>query len=477
MYKLDNNVAWTQQLKNAFKHNVTRAKITYTENNQTITIDENTGIKELTLEDNRYVPEIGFIGQATAKKLTLILLDNEQTTNLENKEFTLSIGADYNGQTYYITYGNFIVNEPPQNDDTNGTIKIIAYDYMIKFNKTYIDTIQYPCSLKLLLENICTQAGVQLGTEHFPNELFLVENNQFQNKSLRVVLQNIAKSAFNWARIGQDNKLYLDFQISSEVLETLTMDDYKQDGYKKANEYYGPVNKVTFGDSNIQGQEESVQDDESIEQNGKCELIINDNYFAYTTQKRNQLIQAGTVLFGFTYMPIFELQLIGQIYLDCTDAIKIKYQGQEDITSRVFSHVIKYNGIISNNVFTDSKSKTQEDLPNRNTTAEQNSRTEISVDRANKKIESIVEEIGDRSEKTTTITQDIDSIEAQVKNSAVYKTEVEGYTQIHLEDAEDLDILRLEIDGNAEYKTNLVPSTNLYPASSLQPNMEGSELR
>ena len=91
--------------------------------------------KEITLEDSVYVPDIGFIGQATSKKLTLILLDNEQTINLENKEFELYIGADYNNQTYYINYGKFIVNEPPENDSTNGTIKIIAYDYMIKFNK------------------------------------------------------------------------------------------------------------------------------------------------------------------------------------------------------------------------------------------------------------------------------------------------------------------------------------------------------
>ena len=148
MYKLENNVEWTEDLKNAFKHNVTRAKIEYIKNNQTITIDENTGIKEIILEDSRYVPETGFIGQATAKKVTLTLLDNSLSTNLENKEFTLYIGADYNNQTYYINYGNFIVNEPPENDSTNGTIKIVAYDYMIKFNKTYRDEIPYPCTLK-----------------------------------------------------------------------------------------------------------------------------------------------------------------------------------------------------------------------------------------------------------------------------------------------------------------------------------------
>ena len=473
MYKLDNNVAWTEDLKNAFKHNVTRAKITYIENNETITIDENTGIKELTLEDNRYVPEVGFIGQATAKKLTLTLLDNAQTTNLENKEFTLSIGADYNNQTYYITYGNFIVNEAPQNDSTNGTIKITAYDYMIKFNKIYEDTIEYPTTIGALYTNICQQAGVTRVSPNFTNSTFVVENNQFTGKTLREVLQHICKSAFGWARIGQDNRIYLDninITSTNNNTEIITMDDYKQNAYKKANEYFGPVDKVTYGDSDIQGQEESVG-------TGNNEIVINDNYFGYTTAKRQQLIQAGEVLFGLKYMPIFKLDLIGLIYLDCNDFIKIQYTGEDDVLSRVFAHTIKYNGVISDSISTESNSKTEKEYENRNTTAAANTRTEISVDRANQKITSIVSQIGDRSSKTTTITQDIDGIQSQVEELEDYEREFDVYTQAHITEAMKQNIIEIEVRGNQTYENYLFPSETLYPAEDLLPNMEGSELR
>lgn len=466
MYKLENNVEWTNDLKDAFKHNITRAKIVY--DNTEINYDN--GIKEITLEDSVYVPDVGFIGQATSKKLTLILLDNEQTINLENKEFELYIGADYNNQTYYINYGKFIVNEPPENDSTNGTIKIIAYDYMIKFNKIYQDEVTYPIKLKDYLSNICAQAGVQLGSQIFPNQNFWVNDNQFEGKQLREVIKHIAKCAFSWARIGQDNKLYLDFNATGNVTETFGLDDYKQDGFKRANEYYGPINKVTYADSDIQGQEKSVPDENSIALIGTKELVIYDNFFAYTTQKRQDLIQSGNVLFGFNYMPVTQLELTGAIYLDCTDIIQVIDDKNNTITTRVFSHTIKYNGVISDTVSAPALSNNQETYKNINTTTNAENRTEIMVDRANKKIQSITSQIGNRSQKTTTITQDIDGIQSIVEDYEDLTREAKGIHSVTISDAyPNENILELHIYGNNSVFNYLLPSDDLYPEDNLYP--------
>lgn len=448
MYKLENNVEWTENLKNIFKHGVTRAKIIY----DGVEINQDNRLKDLVLEDTRYVPGVGFIGQAVAKKLTINIIDNNQITNLENKELTLYIGAGYN---YYINYGNFIVNAPPDNDSTNGNIKVIAYDYMIKFNQPYVDRVIYPCTLRALLIDICNQADVELGTTTFTNMNFLVENNQFEGKTLREVLQNIAKCAFSWARIGQDNKLYLDFEVTNQVTETITIEDYKMDGYKKANEYYGAINKVTYGDSDIKGQEESISNNDDIVLHGIKELVINDNYFAYTTAKRKELIQGGNVLFGLKYMPISQLDMVGLIYLDCNDIIEIEDEEGNTVTSRVFSHTIKYNGAISDSIFTEGISKNEQIYENKNTEAAKNSKTEIAVDRANKKIQSIASEIGNRTEKTTTITQDIDEIASQVSKSVNYLAEVKGRGILETEEAMPYEINSLEIQGYKEYKNYL----------------------
>lgn len=466
MYKLENNVQWTNDLKNAFKHNITRAKIVY-DNTE---INYNNGIKEITLEDSIYVPDVGFIGQATSKKVTLILLDNQQTINLENKEFDLYIGADYNNQTYYINYGKFIVNEAPENDSTNGTIKIIAYDYMIKFNKIYQDLVTYPIKMKDYLSNICTQAGVQLGAQSFANENFWITDNQFEGKQLREVIKHIAKSAFSWARIGQDNKLYLDFNKTGNPVETFGINDYKLDGFKKANEIYGPINKVTYADSDIQGQEESVQDSNSITLNGVKELVIYDNFFGYTASKRQELIQNGNVLFGLTYMPVTQLDLTGAIYLDSTDIIQVTDDQNNTITTRVFSHTIKYTGIISDTVSAPALSNNQETYKNINTTTNAENRTEIMVDRANKKIQSITSQIGDRSQKTTTITQDIESIENKVEDVEDLTNTATGNRTVTISDAfPNENILELHIYGNNSVFNYLLPSDDLYPEDNLYP--------
>ena len=469
MYKLENDVEWTEELKDAFKHGVTRGKITF--DNTEINYDN--GLKDIEIQDAKYVPKMGFIGQATSRKATINLIDKFQDINLENKEIEIFIGADYNGSTYYINYGKFIVNGSPQNDSTNNTIKIIAYDYMMKFNKDYIDTMPYPCTLKQLLESVCEKAGVELGTQTFANDTFSVTDNQFDGKTLREILQNIAKCAFSWARIGQDNKLYLDFDIIPETTEVITIDDYMQDNYKKANEYYGPVNRVTYAETNITGQEESVpeEDSEDIIQNGLKELVIYDNLFAYTTEKRHALIQAGERLLGLEYMPIQDLKCVGLIYLDCNDAIEVYDEQGNSITSRLFSHIIRYNGAVNDNIATEASSNNEQIYKNKNSPILQNNRIEIVVDRATKQITSIVEEIGDRSQKTTTITQDIDGIESAVQDIEDLTNVVSGIKSVSITDAyPNNDILELHIYGNNSVFSYLYPRNDLYPSSTLYPH-------
>lgn len=466
MYKLENNVEWTNELKNAFKHGITRGKITF--DNTEINYDN--GLKDIEIQDVKYVPKIGFIGQATARKVTINLFDKLQNINLENKEIEVYIGADYNNQTYYINYGKFIVNATPQNDSTNGTIKVVAYDYMIKFNKDYIDTMIYPCTLKQLLESVCEKAGVELGTQTFANDTFSVTDNQFEGKTLREILQNIAKCAFSWARIGQDNKLYLDFSIVPENTEEITINEYMQDSYKRANEYYGAINRVTYAETNITGQEESVEDAEDIELHGLKELIIYDNLFAYTNEKRQTLIQAGERLLGLKYMPIQDLKCVGLIYLDCNDAIKV-YDGEENyITSRTLSHIIRYNGATNDNIQTEASSNNEQTYKNINSPILQNNKIEIMVDRAAKQITSIVQEIGDRSQKTTTITQDIDGIQSAVQDIEDLTNTVNGIKSVNIADAyPNENILELHIYGNNSVFNYLYPADDLLPNNTLYP--------
>ena len=463
MYKLENNVAWTADLKNAFKRNVTRAKVLY----DNIELNENNYLQDLTIEEQRYIKDYGFVGTATAKKLELNVLDINGELNLENKELVVKIGADYEGNTYYINYGNFIVDSAPEHDETNGKTRVIAYDYMIKFNKPYVDRVVYPCTLLTLLQDVCSQAGVTLGNTDFANASFSVENNQFEGYTLRQVLQNIAKCAFSWARIGQDNKLYLDFSLTPEITEPITINEYKLNSFKKAIEYYGPVNQVTYADSDIEGQEEKVPSTPPV--GDLKELVIYDNLFAYTAEKRHELIQAGTMLLGLEYMPISQLELVGFAYLDCKDAIEVDTLDEETFSSKVFSHKIKYNGTLHDSIITEGTSGNEEVYKNTATNMFQNQQTQIKVDKANKNIKLLTQEVDEQNDKIAQLEITTEGIEAEVSN--IYKTTktVSGNRQIVLENCVKGYLLKLRIKGNNDVFSRLYPADDLYPSDTLYP--------
>jgi len=294
-------------------------------------------------------------------------------------------------RTYYINYGKFIVNQAPENDTTNGTIKITAFDYMIKFNDLYTPNVEFPCTIKQMLDDVCTTCGVTLATQDFANKDFMVDSNQFDGKTNRDVLRHIGKCAFSWVRIGQDNQLYLDFAVSNTVTENVGITDFYQDNYKKANEEFGPVNRVVYAESNIEGQEEKVEDTDSIALYGLHELVIYDNYFAYTTAFRQELIQAGIRLFGLKFMPVQDLKMVGLAYLDCTDIIQVTDTDNNSIKTIPLNHIIEYNGSISDSVSSEMDSETETTYKNTNSPINANSLTEIVVDRARREIKQIVD--------------------------------------------------------------------------------------
>ena len=94
------------------------------------------------------------------------------------------------------------------------------------------------------------------------------------------------------------------------------------------------------------------------------------------------------------------------VYLNSSDIIEIEDTDENIITTRVFNHHIKYQGYVEDEIINDSTTEIQRQYKNNNSAAIQNSRTEIIVDKANQKITSVVEQIGDREGRTTTITQD-----------------------------------------------------------------------
>lgn len=437
-------------------------------NEEEIILDDENNIKDFTILDEVYTPGYGILGSVISKQITLNLF-KETEIDLTDREIKAYIGTTVieNGQEVvkYVPYGTYIVQKP-ENEELTDKTSLEALDYMIKFNKTYKDTLTYPCTLKDVYNSICEQCGVISGTSEFPNQNFSVEDNQFvANETCREVLANIAQLAGAYARIGRDNKLYLKF-FSSEKTEEITTDDYKRD--IKINNVYGPINKLTLNMSQVEGESISVEDTDSIDTIGVKELIISDNYFLYTQEKREKAINAiWNVVHNFKYVDFEANVEKARPYLDAGDSIKILSEDGTEHYTYLLSNEIIFDGGLNEKISATADTETETKYSMVPEISNKLKHTEIVVDKANQQIQLIASEIGDREEKTSTITQDIDRIESQIKDVIDFTRTQSGKDILHLNDcvAGTGYILELSITDI----TYLTPSDTLVPNDYLAP--------
>lgn len=87
-------------------------------------------------------------------------------------------------------------------------------------------------------------------------------------------------------------------------------------------------------------------------------------------------------------------------------------------------------------------------------------------------IETISKTIVNISTDLGKITQQVSTVEENIADLG-YKDEVEAITELYIENAGEGYLLKLQIQGNKKYESNLFPRSNLYPRSLLHPNQKG----
>ena len=233
----------------------------------------------------------------------------------------------WNGTDYeYVDMGTFTVFDEKDEDEFNK--HITAFDNLIKFNVPFIDNKDYPKTLFQELQNICEQAGVELVNTSITNGDFEIQNNQFvNNESLKSVLKAICQISGTYAIIKED-KIVL--QLKNETSEILNKSQHSPVTWKRRT--YG-INQVILGLEDVVGEYVIRQDEEDIAINGVHKLVINDNPFAYTQEKRDLLIDdLFNQVKGFGYIP-YELKGEWLNYMDIGDTINI--DGIDTILLRV----------------------------------------------------------------------------------------------------------------------------------------------
>ena len=358
-----------------------------------------------------------------------------------------------NGKTENVPFGNYII-EKPDSEELKEKTSFTGYDYMIKFNIPYKNRVTYPISAGELFEDLCNQVGIGIGNTNFVNSNYMILGNPFtNNEDCRTVLSNLAQLAGGFAKIGRDNKVYIrTLKNISDLLkvkdvnamtvkelnltivkmlsgekdnadENIDGNNYLDDFSK--NEQWGELNSLILRISGTEGENTTVQDEESISKNGLTELIIEDNYFLIDEAERQKAIAPlWSALKGIKYLP-FKTTYYGYPYLDSGDLIYIQDTKDDGYISYVFNHTFTFNGGFSGTIETTAMTKTQTAYKNTINNKTKFRQVERKIDKINGVIEDIIEEQTETSTKISEVKQTVDGITQKVSSVETKVEQVE----------------------------------------------------
>ena len=371
-----------------------------------------------TYEDYRYVDTDSLvIGQFVARTFNGEIKNINRDLLIENKEIEVRMGVKVGDTTTWYSLGNFLITKPEE-DDVKDKMTFKSMDYTKKFNKKFDPSlVTFPCTALELATAVCNQCGVELATTDFTNSNFIIENNQYvNNESCRKVMKDIGKTAYSWVRIGWDNKCYIDFEVKTEVEDhnIITNDEYYD--FSKQQKQFGVVNRVVVGMKDVDGENVAVQDDDSIAENGLCELHIYDNNLTYTPELRQQVIEGAKRLFGLKYVPV-EVNTVGHPWLIGNELVRIIDMDGNAVDTYPFDRTIEYMGHIKTKLVSKAETQTQHEYVNNNTLGDLLNRTKIVVDKQNQTIKAVAEQSDASAKKVAEFGITLDEISSSVSNT------------------------------------------------------------
>lgn len=394
----------------------------------------------------------------------------ENIVDLEGKEVEYQTGMIVNGITQWISLGNFIIQDIEPNDTTN-VVKVFAMDYMLKSNTVYQSKLNYgdgTVTLLDVLQEACTNCGLTLDTIEFPNSSFIVDSNQFAEGTLnKQVFQAVAQISGTIAKI-KNNELHL-ISPGAEIRKVFTLNNYKEAEIKRATH---PINLVSLGMADIEGENVVLRDETSIITNGENSLVINDNPFAYTQAKREQLITAlfDTVK-GFEYKA-FSFKCQGLPYLETMDKVQFLDKEGNTYDSYVFRFNYKSPNGLESTIEAPSIIKATVAYQNVLDALEISKRTEILVDKQNQKIESVVSQTDTQNQKISVVEQTVNELNSKISDIADITTSKESINgTVNFEKVNQSEPIYVRIYPTGINISYLYPNAGLYPSEILYPKV------
>lgn len=398
-------------------------------------ITESNNLKSFSIDSSCYV-DGSIIGSVYITKLTGEFISVPDDVELIEKTIQARIGVKFDDDTSeYIEMGKYTI-ERPNDLKTANKCQITAYNDLInKINSKYVNSIDYSnknITVKDLYVDVCKQLGLTPKTTEFINDDIPINNNPFtNNETNRIVLQSIAKVACSYITIDYDtNEIDLSWVSDNDEPDYIfTKDDYSI--LEGGTIQYGPINSVTIKNSQIDDENVTEPNQESIDLYGEHSITISEDYILYDANLRLQAIKKiYQRLNGFKYVDSKIVCYCGKPFLKIGDKIRIYTTDTEYIDTYVLKHIFTYDGTFESTI--ESPALTEQEIKTKQNTSlgQILKNTQIIIDKQNQKIESVVSETTDGSNpnsiinKMAKVTQDVNGLGITISEQ---KTKLENF--------------------------------------------------
>lgn len=243
--------------------------------------------------------------------------------------------------------------------------------------------------------------------------------------------------------VGENN---IEFPTNAVIKYPLqsTIDEMylSQDDVTIGKKYF--INSLVFS----RAESDSIyrKDNESVTQKGLSEFKISDNQILSTNNRADFIDELWNYLKTLEFYT-FDVKSTGIMWYDVADKFIIKAHNNT-YPVVLLNDETTVDKDIEEHLYADEPKESETDYKCASDTDKKINQTNLKVDKQNQKIEGLITQIGDRSEKTTSITADIEGLSSKVSAIADLTIEVSGNRTVTLNECAKAELLELHIFGN-----------------------------
>lgn len=381
----------------------------------------------------------------TLFKTVMCGLEIDSNTRIaEGTEFKAKIGVKFKNSAYeYIEYENYTVYKCERQEDTE-SYKITAYDKMLEAMVDFdmevsqsLTTRQYLVSIFEWLNWDTT--GIPAT---FVNSTKLIEPNIHTGigYTFRDVLDEIATITGAFIYFNGDIPYLKYINETNEIIDEMYL---SQDDVTIGKKYF--INSLVFSRAE---ESDSIyrKDNESVTQKGLSEFKISDNQILSTNNRADFIDELWNYLKNLEFYT-FDVKSTGIMWYDVADKFIIKAHNNT-YPVVLLNDETTVDQDIEEHLYADEPKESETDYKCASYTDKKINQTNLRVDKQNQRIEGLITQIGDRSEKTTSITVDIDGLSSKVSAIADLTKELSGNKTAILDECAKGELLELHIFGN-----------------------------